>query len=245
MKNNFRTVIGDEVMKSGYCLQPGIREYNQAYELQQHISLLRQQMLITDTVIFLEHYPCFTIGRHGGFNHILAGNEVLRDEGISIYETDRGGDITYHGPGQLVCYPIIDLKGYGRDVHRYARNIEEVVIRTLKKFSIDAGRREGYPGVWVGKEKIAAEGITVSRWVTMHGIALNVCPLLKHFSLIVPCGISDFGVTSMEKLLGCQVDINQVRREMQTEFEQVFAIKLEDINLGAIEEMVKCRNLNG
>ena len=153
-----------------------------------------------------------------------------------VYETDRGGDITYHGPGQLVCYPIIDLDDYGRDVHLYARRMEEVLIRTLKFFGIVAGRKTGYPGVWAGQSKIAAEGISVRHWITMHGTSLNVCPNMLHFSLIVPCGITEYGVTSMEEVLGEKVDIAEVRKQMRHQFSQVFEIQLEDIDLEELRE---------
>ncbi len=222
----------------GYCLELGIEEYGMVFELQKELSLARRNGTIPDTVIFLEHHPCFTVGRHGGFDHILVSNEFLKEQGIGIYETDRGGDITYHGPGQLVCYPILDLNAYGRDVHLYAHRMEETLIRTLKTFGINAGRKKKYPGVWVESAKIAAEGIGVQQWVTMHGVSLNVCPDLNHFSLIIPCGISSLGVTSMEKILGNKVDMILLRREMRKEFSQVFDMVLEDIDLEKAKEMV-------
>jgi len=224
--------------RKGYCLQLGTEEYNQIFRLQQSLNQARREGKIPDTIIFLEHHPCYTIGREGGLEHILASDEVLEQEGIKIYETDRGGNITYHGPGQLICYPIIDLNDYERDVHVYARRMEELLIRTLGAFAINAGRREGFPGVWVGAVKIAAMGIGVNRWVTMHGVSLNICPDMKRFGLIIPCGIADSGVTSMEKLLNYPVDVSTVRQEMRRQFCRIFKIQLEDIHLEEIERRV-------
>lgn len=221
-------------MRKGYYLYLGILEYDQAFALQQELNLARQQGKIPDTLIILEHHPCFTVGRKGGFEHILVGDDILNDEGIRVYETDRGGDITYHGPGQLVCYPIIDLKNYGKDLHVYARSLEEVVICTLKTFGIEADRKKEYPGVWAGASKIAAEGIMVNRWVTMHGTALNVNTNMRHFMHIIPCGISNFSVTSMEILKGHKFNMELVRQEMCRQFSSVFEIELQEI---APEEM--------
>ena len=221
----------------GYCLELGTEEYGIIFALQQQINQARRNGAIPDTVIFLEHHTCFTVGRKGGFDHILVSDEGLEKAGIRVYESDRGGDITYHGPGQLVCYPILDLNGYGRDVHLYARQMEEVLIRTLASFGIKAGRKEQYPGVWVENAKIGAEGIAIQNWVTMHGVSLNVCPELKNFALIVPCGISALGVTSMEQVLGYPVDMALVRREMRNQFSQIFNLVLEDIGMEKVKEL--------
>ncbi len=225
--------------RTGYCLELGIEDYSKIFKLQQRIHEARKQGNILDTVIFLEHYPCYTIGRKGGFEHILVSDRVLEQEGIKVYETDRGGDITYHGPGQLICYPIIDLNDYGRDVHVYARRMEKVIIRTLEQFGIEAGRRQGFPGVWVGSSKIAAMGIGLRHWVTMHGVSLNVCPNMKYFSLIVPCGLSAFGVTSMEIELNRPVSVSVLRKEMRRQYCQLFEIQLRDINLEEIEQRLE------
>jgi lipoyl(octanoyl) transferase len=227
----------DDVTGPGYCLEMGIEEYGKIYELQKKLNHARRKGTIPDTVILLEHHPCFTIGRKGGSDHILVTDQFLDQEGIRVYETDRGGDITYHGPGQLVCYPILDLNGFGCDVHWYARRMEEALIRTLEAFGIEAGRRDGYPGVWTGAVKIGAEGIAVQHWVTMHGVSLNVCPDLRHFSFIVPCGISTLGVTSMEELLGYPPDMALVKREMRRQMSGVFNLTLEDISLEKVMAM--------
>ncbi|HWP97802.1 MAG TPA: lipoyl(octanoyl) transferase LipB [Syntrophomonadaceae bacterium] len=226
-------------MKIGCCLELGTEEYGKVFTLQKQLNQARRKGTVPDTVIFLEHHPCFTVGRKGGFEHILMSEEYLNQEGIQVYESDRGGDVTYHGPGQLICYPIIDLNGYGRDVHVYARKMEQILIATLASFSIKAGRKEEYPGVWVGAAKIGAEGIAVQRWVTMHGVSLNVCPDMRHFSFIIPCGISALGVTSMEKLLGYRPIMALVREELRSQFSRIFNIVLEDIRLEQVEEMVK------
>lgn len=225
--------------RQGYCLELGTMEYEQAFELQKKLFNARRQGSIGDTVIFVEHPPCFTIGRHGGFDHILASPEFVESQGIRVYETDRGGDITYHGPGQIVCYPILDLKGFGRDVHLYAHLMEEFLIRTLGAFGIKAGRHPDYPGVWVGTAKVAAEGIAVQHWVTMHGVSLNVCPNMMHFTFIIPCGISTLGVTSMAQLLGHNVDINAVKQEMRRQFSEVFAIELQTMSLDQVMQLVE------
>jgi lipoyl(octanoyl) transferase len=221
----------------GYCLEMGIEEYGKIFALQKKLIQARRKGTIPDIVILLEHHPCFTIGRNGGFDHILVTDRFLDQEGIRVYETDRGGDITYHGPGQLVCYPIFDLNGFGCDVHLYARRMEETLIRTLEAFGIVAGRRDDYPGVWAGAAKIGAEGIAVQHWVTMHGVSLNVCPDLQYFSFIVPCGISTLGVTSMEELLGYPADMVLVRREMRRQISGIFNLTLEDIRLEKVMEM--------
>ena len=162
--------------------------------------------------ILVEHDPpAITLGRGADADHVLASPEMLRAAGIELHETSRGGDVTYHGPGQIVGYPILHLGRHGRDVHRYLRNIEEVVLRTLGRFGIQGQRSKGLTGVWVGNEKVAAIGVAVRRWVTCHGFALNVAPDLSHFDLIVPCGLRDKGVTSMAELLGRPIDVGQVK----------------------------------
>lgn len=221
-----------------YCLQLATEEYGTALALQKQLNQARREGIMPDVFIFLEHHPCYTVGRKGGFEHILVSDRFLAQEGIRVYETDRGGDITYHGPGQLVCYPILDLNDHGRDVHRYARNVEEAVIATLAAFGIQGHRKEEYPGVWVDNSKIAAEGIAVQRWVTMHGVSLNVCPDLNHFSFIVPCGISQMGVTSMEAILGQKVELAEVRTEMQRHLSRLFNVVLEDVSLDRVKEML-------
>ena len=163
-------------------------------------------------LILVEHDPpVITMGRARGQDNIVATPQQLAGEGVEIHQTTRGGDVTYHGPGQLVGYPIVRVDRHGRDVHRYLRDLEEVLIRLLGRFDIEGARREGLTGIWVGDEKIAAIGVAFSRWVSYHGFALNVAPDLSHFGLIVPCGITDKGVTSMAAALGRDVDVADVK----------------------------------
>jgi lipoate-protein ligase B len=208
-------------------LDAGQQDYTEIFHLQETLHHNRHQGLIPDVVMLLEHRPCITIGRSGGYHHLLANNVLLDQHGITVHETNRGGDITYHGPGQLVCYPILGLEGKRRDLHAYARNMEEVMIRTLDAFGITAIRKSEFPGVWVDDAKVGAMGIAVRKWVTLHGIALNVCPDLDHFSFIVPCGITSYGVTSMSEILGRKVDIFAVRDELRTQFSSVFHMHLQ------------------
>jgi lipoyl(octanoyl) transferase len=155
---------------------------------------------------------------------VLATAEVLAARGVEIHETGRGGDVTYHGPGQIVGYPILDLNPDRRDVHQYVRDLEEVLIRTAADFGIAAGRVSGLTGVWVGDEKLAAIGVRIARWITSHGFALNVTTDLDYFSLIVPCGIADRGVTSMSRLLGRPVELDKVQERIVSHFSNVFQL---------------------
>lgn len=200
----------------------GRTRYADAWKLQQQVFELRHLGLIGDMLLLNEHEHVYTIGKGGNDDHLLASDEELKSGGVDVFHIDRGGDITYHGPGQLVGYPILDLNTYGTDIHRYLRNLEEVLIRALKDFGIEGNREEGMTGVWVKAEKIAAFGVKVSRWITMHGFALNVNADLSKFGRIIPCGIFHKGVTSMERLLGDAVSMEDVARSVCEAFEQVF-----------------------
>jgi len=163
-------------------------------------------------LVFVEHDPpVITLGRGADAAHVVAPRERLAREGVEIHETQRGGDVTYHGPGQIVGYPILRLDLHGRDVHRYLRDLEETLIRLLARFGIQGERTRGMTGVWVGREKVAAIGVAISRWVTWHGFALNVDPDLAHFGLIVPCGLQGMGVTSLARLLGRPITVAEVK----------------------------------
>lgn len=170
--------------------------YGEAFEVQQSFVARRKRGEISDQFLFVEHPHTITLGRNGKMEHLLAGEEALRRAGISFYPSDRGGDITYHGPGQIVGYPIVDLREWKRDVVAYVRALEEVLIGALAEFGIGAERIPGCTGVWTGGKKIAAIGVHISRWVTSHGFALNVDTDLSYFQYIVPCGLSK-PVTSM------------------------------------------------
>ena len=198
--------------------------YGEALALQRALVDQRRGGAVEDLLLLVEHPHVLTLGVRGdgGRSHILASPEALASRGVDVHETGRGGDITYHGPGQLVGYPIVDLKPDRCDVHRYVRDLEEVLIRTVADFGIDASRVEGLTGVWVGREKLAAIGVRLSRWITSHGFALNVATDLEYFSLIVPCGIADRGVTSLERLLGRPVDRSAVEDRIVGHFSDVF-----------------------
>lgn len=196
--------------------------YEAAWELQRDLVAARQTGGAPDTLLLLEHPPVITLGRSGESAHLLGSEAELERRGVAFVETDRGGDITFHGPGQIVGYAIVDLAARGRDLHRYLRDLEAVLIRALAEFGIVAGRVDGLTGVWVGDAKVAAIGIRVSRWVTHHGFALNVDTDLSYFDLIVPCGIADRRVTSMEALLGHAVVRGGVESALGRAFEKVF-----------------------
>jgi lipoyl(octanoyl) transferase len=216
-----------EQIRSLEIRQLGLMPYPDALALQRELVDERRAGRIGDTLLLVEHPHVLTLGVRGdgGRSHILATDEGLAARGVSVYETGRGGDITYHGPGQLVGYPIIDLKPDRCDVHRYVRDLEDVLMRTAAAYGIDAGRVEGLTGVWVGREKLAAIGVRIARWITSHGFALNVTTDLDYFSLIVPCGIADRGVTSLARLLGREPDRLELTDRIVTNFSKVFGFK--------------------
>jgi len=181
--------------------QIGLIDYMQSYHLQTKLLDQRINGDIEDTLLLLEHPPVVTIGKSGKLENILTTQPRLAEKGISVFFTERGGDVTYHGPGQLVGYPIVDIGGRGRDLHQYVSDLEEVLIRTLADFGIASSRDDTHPGVWVGNEEIAAIGIRVKKWVSMHGFALNINTDLEPFSLINPCGFTDRSATSMSSIL--------------------------------------------
>ena len=221
----------------------GRTRYADAWKLQQQLWNLRHAGSIGDVLIYTEHEHVYTIGKGGDSDHLLASGNELRNGGVDFFEIDRGGDVTYHGPGQIVGYPIIDLKNYFTDLHKYLRNLEEVLIIALRKFGIEGAREEGYTGVWVKGEKIAAIGVKVSRWITMHGFALNVNTDLARFGRIIPCGIFHKGVTSMQALLGAPVSLDAVQAELSDAFGSVFGCEVRSINSG--ELMAEVRALDG
>ena len=177
------------------------RDYQDIWNLQKRIVALKNDKRITeDILLLLEHNSVFTIGRSGGENHILIDKKTLYENGIMVYNVDRGGDITYHGKGQVVGYPILDLNNFKKDVHWYLRKLEEVIIDSLKKIGLEANIKKGLTGVWIKDEKIASIGIGVCKWITYHGIAVNLSPDLKYFDMILPCGIDGVKITSLKKL---------------------------------------------
>ena len=199
--------------------------YADALALQKELVEERRHGRIGDVLLLVEHPHVLTLGVRGdgGRSHILASDEALAARGVDVLETGRGGDITYHGPGQIVGYPIIDLKPDRCDVHRYVRDLEEVLIRVAAEYDLAGERVQGLTGVWVRGEKIAAIGVRIARWITSHGFALNVTTDLDYFNLIVPCGIADRGVTSLGTLLGRPVDRREVEDHVVRHFGEVFS----------------------
>ena len=202
----------------------GTLEYAAACRLQEEVAAARARHAIGDTLLLVEHPPVITVGRGGGWQDVLAPAAVLRREGIDLLPTDRGGRATYHGPGQLVAYPIFRMPD--QDLHDYLWRLEETVIRVLAAYGLQAGRSEEHPGVWLAGKKIAAIGLAVRQGVTRHGLALNVAPNLSHFGLLVPCGIAGRGVTSMARELGRAVDVPAVGREFVAAMGQAFDCRM-------------------
>jgi lipoyl(octanoyl) transferase len=202
----------------------GVVAYGDALELQQSLVAKRKSGAIPDQLLLLEHPPVITLGvkTRNDRSHILATEDELATEGVEVFESGRGGDVTYHGPGQLVGYPILDLRPDRCDVHRYVRDLEEVLIRAVRRYGIESTRSAGLTGTWVGDRKIAAIGVRIARWVTSHGFALNVSTNLARFGLIVPCGLSDKGVTSIEQLASGPVTMASVQNTISDAFSEVF-----------------------
>ena len=198
--------------------------YGDALDLQKRLVEQRKAGEIPDQLLLLEHPPVITLGvkTRDDRSHVVATPETLDHEGVEVFVSGRGGDVTYHGPGQLVGYPILDLRPDRCDVHRYVRDLEEVLIRAVAGFGIVSHRLPGLTGTWVGDEKLAAIGVRIARWVTSHGFALNVSTNLEHFGLIVPCGIPDKGVTSLDKLSGRPIAMNDVENAVVEAFSLVF-----------------------
>ncbi|NUN08724.1 MAG: lipoyl(octanoyl) transferase LipB [Ignavibacteriaceae bacterium] len=204
-----------------YC-DCGLLPYAEAWELQKQLFLARKQGLIPDVVLLLEHPHTYTLGKVASKDNLLSSEDELRAEGINIFEIDRGGDITYHGPGQVVGYPIIDLNLWQKDSHKYLRALEELIISTASEYGLECGRNPKYTGVWIQDRKIAAIGIKISSWITMHGFAFNVNTELKKFNGIIPCGITDKSVTSLEAELCKPIEINEVKSKLLRHFINIF-----------------------
>lgn len=218
---------------------PGLHNYEQAWSFQeqllQEIVQVKtanrnlpedQQQPTRNYLIFCQHPHVYTLGKSGLPEHLLATEDELKQLGATYHKINRGGDITYHGPGQIVGYPVLDLENFYTDIHRYLREIEEVIIRVLAHFGIKAGRSQGFTGVWIEDRKICAIGVRTSRWVTMHGFAFNINPDLSFFQRIVPCGIADKDVTSLSRELNRPVSIDEVLPILKQEFQAVFGAQL-------------------
>lgn len=218
----------------------GLIDYKKAWDFQEKLFKTsvdakivnrRADKIITDTqhhLIFCEHPHVYTLGKSGDKKNLLLSEEILKQKGATYYRINRGGDITYHGPGQIVGYPILDLDKFFTDIHKYLRFLEEIIILTLAEYGIKAGRYDGFTGVWLDADnpekarKISAMGVRSSRWVTMHGFAFNINTNLEYFNNIVPCGISDKPVTSLKKELNKEIDVNEVKKKLKKHFAQLF-----------------------
>lgn len=218
---------GTVMLRLGWRMDLGRMEYMRAWELQRSLALARAESSIPDVLLFVEHPPTYTLGKRTRPEHLLVDRLTLENEGFAVHMVDRGGDITYHGPGQLVGYPIISLEGRPGGPSRYLRDLEEVIIRGIETFGIRAERMEGFTGVWVGGAKIAAIGVRINaRRVTTHGFALNVCPDLEAFGRIIPCGIRGKAVTSMRELLGIEPSWTIVQERIAEAFASIFDARM-------------------
>jgi lipoyl(octanoyl) transferase len=206
--------------------QLGLVDYADGLRLQRQRVAARKAGVIPDTLLLLEHPHVYTLGRNANKENLLISAEQLAERGAQVFEIDRGGDVTYHGPGQWVGYPILDLAQHRRDIAWYMRSLEEVLIAVVGEYGIQAGRLAGAPGVWVGNDKLAALGVHISRWVTYHGFAFNVNTDLRYFDSIVPCGLRDKGVTSLQKLLGRRVEMEEVAEKVVRHFGRVFGLEM-------------------
>jgi lipoyl(octanoyl) transferase len=204
-----------------YC-DLGTIDYKEAWDLQKNIFDLRYRKRIDDTLMLLEHPHTYTLGKTADKKNLVGNREYLNKNKISVYDIDRGGDITYHGPGQIVGYPIIDLNNWEKDSHKYLRALEQVLINTCTDYGLEASRKDKFTGVWINERKIAAIGVKISRWITMHGFAFNVSTDLSLFNGIIPCGINDKEVTSLEKELNKNLNINEVKLKVLKNFVDVF-----------------------
>jgi lipoyl(octanoyl) transferase len=213
--------VNKESRKLVYC-DLGLIDYKEAWDVQKSIHQLRVENKIDDVLFLLEHPNTYTLGKIADKENLVGDKKYLSDNKISVYEIDRGGDITYHGPGQIVGYPIISLTNWKQDTHKYLRAIEEVIIKVCSEYGLAGSRVDKYTGVWIEDRKICAIGIKVSRWITMHGFAFNVNTDLNLFSGIVPCGISDKEVTSLKHELKTEVLMNEVKEKIIYHFDEIF-----------------------
>ena len=211
--------------RRGSIIDLGLMDYGRAWDLQHHLWLRRVEGTVPDMLLFVEHPHVITLGRRGNRTHLLASPEVLKEKGVSIFHVERGGDVTYHGPGQMVVYPILQLRDYGYRVVRYVEQLEEVIIRVLRDFGIEGKRDALNRGVWVNKDKIASIGVAIKRWVSFHGLALNWGTDLSYFDLIDPCGLEGVKITSVEQILGTTISKDHLYQRMLFHFEEVFEMQ--------------------
>jgi lipoyl(octanoyl) transferase len=225
-----------------WVVDAGLVPYGPSCELQQRLIQARKASSIPDVLLFCEHPHVITLGRNGKRENLLAGERILKQMNVELRTTDRGGDITYHGPGQIVAYPILDLAEHRRDIRWYVEQLEEVMIRATADYGIAAKRVEGSHGIWIetseGEEKLGALGVHLSRWVTSHGFAYNVSTDLRYFGLIVPCGIAGKRATSLERALGRTIACKEVRDCLESRFYGVFDRRLEHVTLDELEKIL-------
>lgn len=215
--------------KSLYRIDLGRTDYKEAWDLQKKLVDLRADSKIPDTLVLTEHDPVITTGRGTMQKNLLVSRQELEKRRIGLYHIERGGDITYHGPGQLIAYPIIDLTARGRDLHAYLRDLEEVVIKTLAEYGLEGTRKRGLTGVWIDNHKLSAIGVAVKRWVSYHGLALNVNTDLGYSELINPCGITRFPVGSISSMTGKKTDFMEVQKVLADKFSEYFGYEMKDI----------------
>lgn len=213
--------MNTEIRKLVYC-DLGFIDYKDAWDLQKFVHQLRIENKIDDVLFLLEHPHTYTLGKTAHKENLVGNEEYLNENKISVYDIDRGGDITYHGPGQIVGYPIISLTNWKQDTHKYLRTIEEVIIKVCDEYGLNGKRVDKYTGVWIDDRKICAIGIKVSRWITMHGFAFNINTDLKLFDGIIPCGITDKDVTSLNKELKKEISITEVKEKIIHHFMNEF-----------------------
>lgn len=225
-------------MLRGYCLNLDTIPYEEAWTLQQQLVSCKKKGDFSDLLILLEHPPVFTLGKWGKENNLCVSRNYLKQEGIALIRCERGGDITYHGPGQLVGYPILNLKNFRLGVKTYVRQIEEVLIRTVIDFGIAVSRKEGFPGVWAKEKKIASIGIAVQGGIAFHGFALNYAHNQIHFELITPCGLDGVKMTSLQEMTGQTIRPESLRERVLFHFGEVFDIRLELVGMEEIKEML-------
>jgi lipoate-protein ligase B len=218
-----------------YKINLGRSRYKDVWDLQKRLVDLRYQSKIPDTLLLTEHDPVITMGRATSKANLLCTPEELKSRCIDLFEIERGGDITFHGPGQLVAYPIIDLNNRGRDLHQYLRDLESLVISTLGDLGLEAGIKKGLTGVWVGDHKVAAIGVAVSRWISYHGLALNINTEMDYYKLINPCGITRYPVGSVSQMLGKEIEFDFVADLLADNFARMFYYEMETIdNLNSV-----------
>ena len=224
-----------------YC-DLGFIDYKEAWDLQKEMFSKRVSGVMEDLLLLLEHPNTYTLGKTADRLNLKSSEDYLKENQISVYDIDRGGDITYHGPGQIVGYPIIDLNNWYKDTHKYLRALEEIIIKTCAEYSLFCERNPKYTGVWINDKKIAAIGIKVSRWITMHGFAFNVNTDLSLFNGIIPCGIQDKAVTSLREELGREIEIQDVKDKLLNNFKEIFGYT--NVSILSSEEFIHLKSVN-